>query len=129
MAITSGILLAIYIVAIVLVINWPTRRRHPEDAQAVGCLTFIALGCADGWHLVPGGAFSTQLAGLHYLRPHRLSRPVRAAATGVERVEIIEGQDRREGKANSGRGIDQSPRRTTHVFHRRSLIPTVNTTS
>ncbi len=46
MAIASGILLASYIIAIVLVINWPTRRRHPEDGQAVGCLLLVALGCA-----------------------------------------------------------------------------------
>ncbi|HLZ07851.1 MAG TPA: hypothetical protein VKT80_04635 [Chloroflexota bacterium] len=37
----AGILLAIYILAIVGVIVWPARRHHPEDGQAVGCLRGI----------------------------------------------------------------------------------------
>ena len=46
MAFTAGILLAVYILAIILVIVWPTRRHHPEDGMAVGCLVLVAIGCA-----------------------------------------------------------------------------------
>jgi len=45
-AFTAGILLAVYILAIILVIVWPTRRHHPEDGMAVGCLVLVAIGCA-----------------------------------------------------------------------------------
>src|SRR5438093_12289596 len=41
MAIASAILIAVYIISIILVMKWPTRQHHPEDAQAVGCLSFI----------------------------------------------------------------------------------------
>jgi hypothetical protein len=45
-AVAAGILMAVYVVGVVLVIVWPTRRRHPEDGMAVGCLVLVAAGCA-----------------------------------------------------------------------------------
>ena len=38
MVITSGILIAVYIIALVIVLAWPQRQHHPEDGMAVGCL-------------------------------------------------------------------------------------------
>ena len=38
MLITSGILIAVYIIALIVVLAWPRRQHHPEDGMAVGCL-------------------------------------------------------------------------------------------
>jgi hypothetical protein len=44
MAITAAILIALYIIGIFVAINWPRRRRHPEDRIADGCLVGVAVG-------------------------------------------------------------------------------------
>ena len=49
MVITSGILIAAYIIALIAVLAWPQRQRHPEDGMAIGCLAMCIAGlCALG---------------------------------------------------------------------------------
>jgi len=42
MTIIGAVLISVYVTAILLVTFWPTRHRHPEDRQAIGCLMGIA---------------------------------------------------------------------------------------
>src|SRR5437773_2760148 len=44
MAITAAILIVIYIIALVLVMKWPTRQHHPEDGMAIGCIMMTIAG-------------------------------------------------------------------------------------
>jgi hypothetical protein len=41
---TAAILIGFYILALVLVLKWPSRQRHPEDGQAIGCLMLVIVG-------------------------------------------------------------------------------------
>lgn len=124
MAVAAGILLVVYVIGIGLVIVWPTRRRHPEDGMAVGCLMLVAVGCALlGGVLFLAARFQVRwlvyvifamtlypalysipqfvLAGLKKLRARSAARGRRLA--GDELMKVLVGK--------------------THVFHRNVLDP------
>src|SRR3954462_6223007 len=44
MAITAAILIAIYIIGMLIAINWPQRYHHPEDRIANGCMFGVVVG-------------------------------------------------------------------------------------
>ena len=124
MALTAGILLAVYVVAITLVIFWPTRRRHPEDGQAVGCLMLVAVGCA----VVAGVLYLAvrfQLRWLIYiifagtLYPALYALPQFAWA-GWNKMKARSGA---RGRRLLGDELQSALSNQTHVFHRLVLDP------
>src|SRR4051794_10228084 len=44
MAITAAILIALYIIGMLVAINWPQRYHHPEDRIADGCMAGVVFG-------------------------------------------------------------------------------------
>jgi hypothetical protein len=122
--ITAGILLLTYIVAIIAVINWPTRRRHPEDAQAVGCLMLVAITCA----LLGGALFLAAHFHVRLLVYVIFAITVYPALYSIPQLAWKGWKAHRAKSAAKGRRILGDELRTkltghTHVFHRISLEP------
>jgi hypothetical protein len=46
MAIAAGVLLTLYLLAIVGVLLMPSRSHDPQRGQAIGCLMIVAIGIA-----------------------------------------------------------------------------------
>jgi hypothetical protein len=123
-ALTAGILLAVYIIAIALVIVWPTHRRHPEDGIAIGCLTLVAIACA-------------LLGGILYLAVHfhlRWLVYVIFAMTLYPALYLIpnfayagwkklRAKSAARGRRLLGEELLQTLTGHTHVFHRNVLDP------
>ena len=124
MALTAGILLAVYIIAIALVIVWPTHRRHPEDGMAIGCLMLVAIACA----LLGGVLFLAAHFHLRWLVYIIFAMTLYPALYLIPNFAYagwkkLKARSAARGRRLLGEDLVQVLTSQTHVFHRNVLDP------
>jgi len=123
-ALAAGILLAVYIVAIALVIVWPTHRRHPEDGMAIGCLMLVAIACA----LLGGMLFLAARFHLRWLVYIIFAMTLYPALYLLPNFAYagwkkLKANSAARGQRLLGDELVQALKGHTHVFHRNVLDP------
>lgn len=119
MALTAGIFLAVYIIAIALVIAWPPHRRHPEDNMAIGCLMLVAISCA----LLGGVLFLAAHFHLRWLVYIIFAMTLYPALYLIPNFAYagwkkLQAKSAARGRRLVGDELTQSLTGRTHVFHR-----------